>query len=336
MVVVVGVLKMTLRYICDLTSVLSPLFSPAVIAWLAECSLQSEQRAATDWQICHSLSVSLTLLSLTVTTTLLCSTDSLGCVIFVLSPTFCARCLTILSSSPHRTPLPSFPTVSPVSSSLSSLLTAVPQHQWCNSLQLFVLLPFFHQIPLLPLLVLRSISILTAVMEHWCGKILFFCDLTYFGFCSIWLDPHSGICHPTWWVTERERIESFFSHFLSLLLHLPLPLLLFLLPSFPSSSFSSSSQGFTVIPFLYQNVCVHVKCSRPPLSVMHVDKVWSERWRWDMSLPASTSLFPSYFFVHILSLATEELTNNNPIEGLFLFNCIHTGLVRWDMGSLLA
>lgn len=43
------------------------------------------------------------------------------------------------SLSPYRSPLPSFPTVIPISSSLPFLLTAVPQHQWCNSLQPSVL-----------------------------------------------------------------------------------------------------------------------------------------------------------------------------------------------------
>ncbi len=72
---------------------------------------------------------------------------------------------------------------------------------------------------------------------------------------------------------------------------------------------------------------MHVKCSSFPISVIHVDKVGSERWRKDMSLHASLSLslcFP-YFFLFMFNhrLQSNSATNDNPTEDLFLLSCIH-------------
>lgn len=164
-------------------------------------------------------------------------------------------------------------------------------------------------------------------MEHWCGEIRFFLLILVL---QPLIGSHSGICHPMWWVTER-------THWVTLFLFFSYStLFLFLLLSFPSSSSSSSShfsQGFTVIPILFADVCVPVKCSSSLLSVMHVDRVWREGWRKDMSLHASMfspSTFPQIFgFMFYHRLQSKSAANDNPTEDLLLLNCVHArpGLV---------
>jgi len=90
-----------------------------------------------------------------------------------------------LSLQRHHSPLVSFPPAIHVCSSHSSLLTAVPQHQWWNSLQLYVLPSRYQILHLLSSSSSCSLLILTAVMEHGWHTVLFFCDsCAYFGFAT--------------------------------------------------------------------------------------------------------------------------------------------------------
>ena len=153
-------------------------------------------------------------------------------------------------------------------------------------------------------------------------RFFFLRQLCLFWFCKPLIGSRSGICHPMWWVTERTHWVTLFFFFFSYS-----TLFLFLLLSFPSSSSSHSSQGFTVIPILFADVCVPVKCSSSLLSVMHVDKVWREGWRKDMSLHASMfspSTFPQIFgFMFYHRLQSKSAANDNPTEDLLLLNCVH-------------
>lgn len=186
-------------------------------------------------------------------------------------------CLSVtdtLSLSPYHYPLSSFPTVIPISPfspfywqlshgiSDATVSTRLSSPSFSKTYVLF---------PSPPLtLSYWQLSWSIDVVKY---SFFFVWRLCLFWFYSLWLGPTAGSaiqCDES----QKEHIESFFILYSALF--------------FPSSS-SSSSQGLTVIPCLYMNVCVHVKCSSSPLSVMHVDKVWGERWHKDMSLHASMS-----------------------------------------------
>lgn len=158
---------------------------------------------------------------------------------------------------------------------------------------------------------------------------VFLRQLCLFWFCSLWLDATAGSAIQ-YDESQKEHIESFFIFFSSTLPcssltpHPPpvfstLLLLLFLL----LSRIYCHSLTFTFSVYsVWECVCVQVKCSSFPISVMHVDKVGSERWRKDMFLHASLSLsvcFP-YMFCSCLIIGY-RVTQLLTIILLWVYSC---------------
>lgn len=222
----------------DFAGVYSPLLLP-VCRREQVCLLQLEQKTGSVWQICHSLSVFLTSLLLTVTITSQCFTDFLYFVIFfLLSPlsftTFFPASQQLTLYLCHLTTLPRLPSLQ------SPLFLLLPSCYWQLSHSIsdatvsnHLSFPPFTQSytfspphPPLPYPWYWQLSWSTDL-----ASFFFSCDnLAYFGLAAFDWFPQQN-CHPVWWFIQWARWDSlcllflvhsallflFFSYFLPLL-----------------------------------------------------------------------------------------------------------------------
>lgn len=209
------------------------------------CLLQLEQKTGSVWQICHSLSVFLTSLLLTVTITSQCFTDFLYFVIFfLLSPlsftTFFPASQQLTLYLCHLTTLPRLPSLQ------SPLFLLLPSCYWQLSHSIsdatvsnHLSFPPFTQSytfspphPPLPYPWYWQLSWSTDLASFF----FFLWQLSLFWSCSLWLDPRTVIqCDDSY----SEHAETVFVFYF-----LCAPLYYF---SFSLTSSHSSSQGFSAI-----------------------------------------------------------------------------------------